>query len=79
MLVKKTSKNQITLPKEILKSFPSAEYFEVKTEGDRIVLIPVKVVPSSLTIEKIRNKIKEARLKEEDIKEAIRWARKSSK
>ena len=77
MLVKKTSKNQITLPKEILKRFPSTEYFEVKTEGDRIVLIPVKVVPSNLTIEKIRNKMKKAGLREEDIKEAIRWARKS--
>ena len=78
MLVKKTSKNQITLPKEIVKRFPSAEYFEVKAEKDRIVLIPVTAVPSNLTIERIREKIKKARLTEEDIKEAVKWARKDS-
>ncbi len=77
MLVKKTSKNQITLPKEVLKRFPSAEYFEVRAEEDRIVLIPVKAVPSNLTIEKIRNKIKKAGLTQKDIEEAVRWARRS--
>jgi len=75
MLVKKTSKNQITLPKEILKRFPSAEYFEVRAEEDRIVLIPIKAVPSNLTIEKIRDKIKKKGLTQKDIEEAIRWAR----
>ncbi|EDP74820.1 AbrB/MazE/SpoVT family DNA-binding domain-containing protein [Hydrogenivirga sp. 128-5-R1-1] len=78
MLVKKTSKNQITLPKEVLKRFPSAEYFEVRAEEDRIVLIPVKAVPSNLTIEKIREKIKRARLTGKDIEEAVKWARRSS-
>jgi len=77
MLVKKTSKNQITLPKEVLKKFPSTEYFEVRAEGDRIVLIPVKAVPSNLTVEKIRDKIKKAGLTRKDIEEAIEWARKS--
>ena len=78
MLVKKTSKNQITLPKEVLKRFPSAEYFEVRAEEDRIVLIPVKAVPSSMTIEKIREKIKRTGLTGKDIEEAVKWARKSS-
>ncbi len=77
MLVKKTSKNQITLPKEVLKNFPSAEYFEVRAEGDKIVLIPVKTVPSNVTLEKIRKKIKRVGLTEGDIEEAISWARKS--
>jgi hypothetical protein len=27
MLAKKTSKNQLTLPKEIVKAFPDTEYF----------------------------------------------------
>jgi len=78
MLVKKTSKNQITLPKEVLKRFPSTEYFEVRAEEDRIVLIPVKAIPSNLTIEKIRRKIKRAGLAEKDVEEAIKWARRSS-
>ena len=77
MLVKKTSKNQITLPKEVLKKFPSAEYFEVKVEGDRIILIPIKAVPSNMTIEKIRAKIRKLGLTERDIEEAVKWARES--
>ena len=78
MLVKKTSKNQITLPKEVLKRFPSADYFEVRVEGNRIVLTPVKAVPSNLTVEKIREKIKKAGLSEKDVKDAVKWARKGS-
>ncbi len=77
MLVKKTSKNQITLPKEVLKNFPEAEYFEVKAEKDRIVLIPVRTIPSSITLEKIREKIKKAGLTEKDVEEAVKWARMS--
>ena len=77
MLVKKTSKNQITLPKEVLKNFPEAEYFEVRAEEDRIVLIPVKTVPSNITLEKIREKIKKAGLTGKDVEEAVKWARKS--
>ncbi len=78
MLVKKTSKNQITLPKDVLKKFPSVEYFEVRTDKDKIVLIPVRTVPSNHTIERIREKIKRAGLTEKDIKEAVSWARTSS-
>ncbi|GAB6064925.1 AbrB/MazE/SpoVT family DNA-binding domain-containing protein [Aquifex pyrophilus] len=77
MLVKKTSKNQITLPKEVLKNFPEAEYFEVRVEKGRIVLIPVKTIPSNITLEKIRKKIKIAGLTERDIEEAVKWARES--
>ncbi len=77
MLVKKTSKNQITLPKEVLKNFPEAEYFEVKAEKDRIVLIPVRTIPSSITLEKIREKIKKAGLSKKDVEEAVKWARRS--
>ncbi|RLJ70445.1 hypothetical protein BCF55_0718 [Hydrogenivirga caldilitoris] len=77
MLIKKTSKNQITLPKEVLKEFPEADYFEVKVEEGRIVLIPVRTIPSNITLEKIREKIKKAGLTERDIEEAVKWARMS--
>jgi len=77
MLVKKTSKNQITLPKEIIKNFPHVEYFEVKVEDGKIILTPVKIVPANITLEKIREKIKKLGVTEKDIKEAIKWARKN--
>ena len=30
MLAKKTSKNQITLPKAVISRFPAVEYFDVR-------------------------------------------------
>ena len=77
MLVKKTSKNQITLPKEVLKNFPEVDYFEVRAEEDRIVLIPVRTIPSNITLERIREKIKKAGLTGKDVEEAVKWARRS--
>ena len=76
MLVKKTSKNQFTLPKEVLKRFPSTEYFEVRAERDKIVLIPIRTIPSNITLERIREKIKRSGLTERDLEEAVKWARK---
>jgi len=75
MLVKKTSKNQITLPKEVLKQIPETDYFEVKVEEGKIVLIPARVIPAKISLESIRKKIKQKGLTEESINEAVRWAR----
>ena len=33
MLAKKTSKNQLTLPKEVADKFPGTDYFDVRVEG----------------------------------------------
>jgi hypothetical protein len=33
MLAKKTSKNQVTLPKAIVEKIPSTEYFDVSVSG----------------------------------------------
>ncbi|WP_457755657.1 AbrB/MazE/SpoVT family DNA-binding domain-containing protein [Thermodesulfatator indicus] len=77
MLVKKTSKNQITLPKEIIKNFPKIEYFEAKVEEGKIILIPVKVVPANITLEKIREKIERLGITEKDVEDAVKWARKN--
>ena len=77
MLVKKTSKNQITLPKEVINEFPNVEYFEVKVEKGRIVLIPVKPIPSDIKLEKIRKKIKKRGITEKEVEKAVKWARES--
>lgn len=77
MLVKKTSKNQITLLKEIIKNFPHVEYFEAKVEDGKIILTPVKIVPANITLEKIREKIKKLGVTEKDVKKAIKWTRKN--
>ena len=57
MLAKKTSKNQLTLPKDIVKAFADAEYFDVTAEKNRIVLVPVKITRADATLESIRDKM----------------------
>ncbi len=76
MLAKKTSKNQLTLPKDIVKYFPGVEYFDIKVERNKIVLTPVKIVPAERTLGSLREKMKKLGITEKDVSEAIRWARK---
>ena len=75
MLAKKTSKNQITLPKEIVKAFQDAEYFDVSIKDNAIRLMPVKITPIQSSLDSVREKIKRLGLTEKDVGEAIQWAR----
>jgi len=78
MLAKKTSKNRITLPKEVVKAFPDTEYFDVTVEERKIILMPVKITPMDTTIEGVREKIKRLGIAKGDVAEAVTWARKKS-
>ncbi len=40
-LTKRTSKNQVTIPKAVADQFPGVEHFEVSVERGRIILSPV--------------------------------------
>jgi hypothetical protein len=75
MLAKKTSKNQITLPKAIANAFPDTRYFDVSIQDNRIILLPVKIQPISATLEDVRGKMRRLGVSEQDVGEAIRWAR----
>ena len=79
MLAKKTSKNQLTLPKEIAKAFPDAEYFDVSVKDKKIVLMPVKITPVEMTLEGIRDKMAKLGITEGDVGEAVNWARKKKR
>jgi bifunctional DNA-binding transcriptional regulator/antitoxin component of YhaV-PrlF toxin-antitoxin module len=72
MLVKKTSKNQITLPKAVISRFPAVEYFDVREEHGRIVLAPVKASRA----ESVRDKLRARGITPSDVETAIAWARK---
>lgn len=72
MLAKRTVKNQITLPKAIASQFPGVEYFEVRTENQRIILEPLRRGQA----EAVRKKLATLKITEADIAEAIKWARK---
>lgn len=75
MLTKKTFKNQITLPKEVIRYFPDTEYFDVTLKGREIVVKPVIIKTLDDGLDKIRAKIKNLGLTEKDIAAAISWAR----
>ena len=79
MLAKKTSKNQITLPKAIISAFPDTQYFDVRVEENQILLMPVKIAPVGSTLEYVRDKVKKLGITGKDIDEAIQWARKRKK
>ena len=71
MLAKKTLKNQLTLPKEIVDLFPDTEAFDVQIEKGRIILKPIQ--PDRL--EQVQKKIAQLGITEGDIPDAIAWAR----
>lgn len=75
MLAKKTYKNQVTIPKEMIRGLEEIEYFDVKRKGAQIVLEPVKVTPVEENLERVREKIEKLGITEKDIEEAVRWAR----
>ena len=75
MLIKKSSKNQVTLPKAVADLFPDTRYFEIKVEGGEIHLRPVTVRPYGETREQVRDKIEQLGLSEKDVTEAVMWAR----
>jgi hypothetical protein len=71
MISKKTSKNQITLPKRIVSQFPECEYFDITAEEGRIVLRPVD--PDALG--KVQRKLEKLGIRERDVEDAVAWAR----
>ena len=75
MLAKKTSKNQVTLPKEIVGNFPGIDLFDASVEDNRIILTQVKVTPLNASLDCIRDKIKKLGITESDIADAVTWTR----
>ena len=76
MLAKKTSKNQVTLPKEIMKDFPGIDYFDVAVKEGRIILVPVMITPIGASLGEIRKKVQSLGISAKDVKAAVKWARK---
>jgi len=75
MLAKKTVKNQITLPKKIADRFPGVDYFDVRSDDDRIVLEPLKPERTG----QVRAKLAKLKITEDDIVRAVAWARKGKR
>ena len=71
MLAKITSKNQLTLPKSITNELGPVEYFEVDIRNGQVVLTPVRIQRADA----VRAKLAELDLSEQDISDAVAWAR----
>ncbi len=74
MLAKITAKNQLTLPKAVTAAVGPAEYFDVETRGGQIILTPVRLQRADA----VRAKLAELDLTEQDIADAVAWARKKA-
>lgn len=72
MLAKMTSKNQLTLPKSVTAAVGHVEYFDVEACNGQIVLTPVRIQRGDA----VRAKLAELDLSEQDIADAVAWARK---
>jgi len=72
MLAKRTAKNQITLPKALVEAAGNSDYYDVTVEDGRIVLTPVRVQRADA----VRDKLAELGICEDDIDDAVAWARK---
>ena len=68
-----TAGNQLILPDSLMAAYPEVTCFTVVDEGERIILIPVP--PGS--IEAAWEKVAAQDLTEQDIADAVRWARES--
>ena len=71
MQARVTVAKQLTLPDDLLTSFPGVECFEVSVEDGRIVLTPVR----SGRLDAVRQKIAQLGITEKDVRDAVAWAR----
>ena len=71
MLAKRTSKNQVTLPKAIVQTVGETDYYDVTVQDGKIVLTPVRLQQADA----VRAKLAELALDDHDIANAVEWAR----
>ncbi|EFI32731.1 transcriptional regulator, AbrB family [Desulfonatronospira thiodismutans ASO3-1] len=73
MLVKVTSKNQITIPKKYADKLQGTKYLDVQYHDGALLLKPVQTYEADL--ETIRSKMEKLGLGAETVQDAINWSR----
>lgn len=71
VLTKRSSDNQLTLPQAVVELLGPADVYDVIWEEGRIVITPVSSSASSA----VRSRLEEQGLRDEDVADAVRWAR----
>ena len=74
MLAKKTTKNQITLPKAVVTRFSGVDYFDVSTDGKCIILRPLQ----ESRADEVRARLAQLGIDQKDVTTAVSWARRSA-
>ena len=72
MLAKRTSKNQVTLPKAIIQMVDQADYYDVTAQNGKIILTPIRLQQADA----VRAKLEELGITQNEVSDAIAWARK---
>lgn len=68
-----TSGKLLIMPESVYADFPGVKGFAVTREGERIVLTPLK--PAKVTLEDIQQRIADLGITEQDVADAVQWAR----
>jgi bifunctional DNA-binding transcriptional regulator/antitoxin component of YhaV-PrlF toxin-antitoxin module len=68
---KRTSKNQLTLPKAVVEQAGLADYYDVTCDHGRIVLTPLHPGGAGA----VRARLQELGIAEADVADALNWAR----
>jgi hypothetical protein len=71
VVAKRTSKNQLTLPKTVVEQAGQADYYDVSFDNGRIVLTPLH--PGGAAA--VRTRLIELDISEADVTDAVNWAR----
>ena len=74
-LAKLSSKNQLTLPKAVLKAYPNVQYFDVSAGRGGILLKPLALGDAPSATEAVQAHLKRLCLGPQDVRGAVRWAR----
>ena len=79
MIARLTDKNQLTIPDPLVFDLPQSEFYDVACEDGRIVLTPVSVAEISRRVEEVRRELQERGITEQDVADAVKWAREQAK
>ncbi|AJD49435.1 hypothetical protein S7S_15115 [Isoalcanivorax pacificus W11-5] len=74
MLAKMTAKNQLTLPKAAVEAAGNPEYFEIEVRAGQLLLTPVRLQRADA----VRARLAELSLTEDDLADAVAWARRAA-
>ncbi|MBK7906105.1 MAG: AbrB/MazE/SpoVT family DNA-binding domain-containing protein [Gemmatimonadetes bacterium] len=71
MLVRITSMNQLTLPKDVTEELGTPEYFDVESRNGQLILTPVRLHRADA----VRARFVERGVTNADLDDAVAWAR----